>query len=239
MLPLQIKSWKSIKWTCFAVCFQNASPLPPPPRCWDTYLEIKIGLWEVLVQRRRQKLCCHYDDAAESKHYTVSLQNEVADKNRWKKKKMQHKRHLQSRIIWREADLMCTLTVARTKTAQQEWEKQTHWLVRSLMTLQSRGKMVSFIRLRNTQKIFNRNSCTNILTKLKQSRYVVGRPRQNAVIFLGFVTQRISPPSAPPCYESCSVDGESGSLSFVEAEREDRKHTPPAQEKMTDMDAHI
>ena len=37
-------------------------------------------------------------------------------------------------------------------------DRQTYWLVSSLITLQSRGKMVSFIRFRNTQKIFNRNS---------------------------------------------------------------------------------
>lgn len=47
-----------------------------------THLEIKIRLREVLVQRRRHELCCHYDDTAESKHYAVSLQKEVAAKNR-------------------------------------------------------------------------------------------------------------------------------------------------------------
>lgn len=34
----------------------------------------------------------------------------------------------------------------------------THLLVRSLITIQSRGKTLIFIRFRNTQKIFNRNS---------------------------------------------------------------------------------
>lgn len=40
---------------------------------------------------------------------------------------------------------------------------------------------------------------------------------------------RGSSPSAPPCCGSCWVDGGSGSQSFVAAEREGRKHTPPAQ----------
>lgn len=40
-------------------------------------------------------------------------------------------------------------------------------------------------------------------------------------------------PSAPPCYGSCWVDGESGSQSSVEVVREGRKHTPPAQRKIS------
>lgn len=34
----------------------------------------------------------------------------------------------------------------------------SYLLVRSLMTFQSRGKMLSFIRFLNTHKIFNKNS---------------------------------------------------------------------------------
>ncbi len=148
---LSARNWTGVEG------FLNGSP-----RCSETHLEIKICLWEVLVQRRRQELCCHHDDTAESKQYIVSLQNEGAAKNRWRN--LQHKRHLQSRIIGRESDLMvgCIPLPSSGQRLHERNGKQTHWLVRSLMTLQSRGKIVSFIRLRNTQKIFNRNSCQGI-----------------------------------------------------------------------------
>lgn len=103
--------------------------------------------------------CCR-----NAKHYSVSLQNKVAAKNRWRN--LQHKRHLHSRIIWRETDLMVGCIplpyIQDKRLPDGKGKKRTHWLVRSLMTLQSRGKIVSFMRLRNTQKIFNRNSCQGI-----------------------------------------------------------------------------
>lgn len=61
-----------------------------------------------------------------------------------------------------------------------------------------------------------------------QSRYVVSRLQKKTLILISSDS-----PSAPPCYGSYWVDGENGSLSSVWAEREDRKRTPPAWEKMT------
>lgn len=63
-----------------------------------------------------------------------------------------------------------------------------------------------------------------------QSRYVISRLQQNAVIMRSSVT---FPPWAPLCCGSCWVDGESGSLSSAGAGTEDRKHTPPASKEMT------
>lgn len=59
------------------------------------------------------------------------------------------------------------------KNCITEAEKQTYWLVRRRMTLQSLGKIVSFIRLRKTQKIFNRNSCRR--ARFFQSKCAINR----------------------------------------------------------------
>ena len=121
-----------------------------------TYLEVKIHLREVLVQRRGQVLSCGHDDTGENMAYVTfqTTEDEGGTQREVIRVHLSGERFLVG--FSSVSGLFVEVVWVGDKATGDG--RQTYWLVSSLITLQSRGKMVSFIRFRNTQKIFNRNS---------------------------------------------------------------------------------
>lgn len=169
------------------------------------------------MQSRRQELCCHYNDTAEWKHYSVSLQNKVAAKNRWRN--LQHKSPSQRNYgttHWSNGWLY-SLTVSRTKNAWEKWKcRLTDWSAASWHSSLWERWSVSWGY--GTRRRSSRGTPTKQIYAVKV--------KWHKVILIP-VTGSLSP-SAPLYCGSCWVDGESGSQSSAGAETEGRKRTPPA-----------